>query len=129
MYNRNAAFDFKTLEERKFKREGKIVRLPSKEARRKEKLRAQKIILNSIFSAFFGVVMGVSGFIAGQARLTEVVDKYSKASKQLEECKSANTGLEMKLKEICGSVDKSEFNENSRIELVKVHKDNIAEIK
>ncbi len=129
MYNRNAAFDFKTLEEKKFKREGKVIKLPNREARKKEKLRAQKIILTSVFSAFFGVVIGVSGFIAGQARLTEVVDKYSKASKQLEECKSANTGLEMKLKELSGYSDKSEFSGNSRIELVKVHKENIAEIK
>lgn len=127
MYNKNAAFDFKTLEERKVKR-GNIVVLPGRRARQHEKSKNRKIILTSAFSIFFGVALGVSGFIVGQAKLTEITDAYSKASKQLEECKSTNTGLEMKLKELDGGSASVGFSENSTVEIVKVHKNDIARI-
>ena len=85
MYNRNAAYDFKTLEKKKVVKKGKILELPKKSSRSKENLKNQKAILTGLFSSFLVLSLGVSGFIMGQAKLTEVTDKYSKASKQLEE--------------------------------------------
>lgn len=128
MYNRNAAYDFKTLEKKKVVKRGKILELPKKSSRSKENLKNQKAILTGLFSSFLVLSLGVSGFIMGQAKLTEVTDKYSKASKQLEECKSANTGLEMKLKEICENSETSGFLRNDSVEVVKVHKGDVAKI-
>ncbi len=128
MYNRNAAYDFGTLEKKNIVKKEKILELPGKSSRRKENLKNQKAILTGLFSSFLVVSLGISGFIMGQAKLTEVTDKYSKASKQLEECKSANTGLEMKLKEICENSETSGFLKNDSIEVVKVHKGDVAKI-
>lgn len=127
VYDRNMAFDFGALEERKVKK-GKIFRLPNEESRRKEKLKNQKSLLVGVFSLFFVAALGVSGFIMGQAKLTEVTDKYSKASKQLQECQSMNTGLEMKLKEVSNISKSSNLSKESSVEIVKIHKGDTARI-
>lgn len=127
VYDRNMAFDFGALEERKVKK-GKIFRLPNEESRRKEKLKNQKSLLVGVFSLFFVTALGVSGFIMGQAKLTEVTDKYSKASKQLQECQSVNTGLEMKLKEVSNISKSSNLSKESSVEIVKIHKGDTARI-
>ncbi len=127
MYDRNIAFDFGALEEKKL-RKSKIFRLPNKESRRKERLKNQKSLLTGIFSVFFVTALGISGFIMGQAKLTEVTDKYSKASKQLQECQSVNTGLEMKLKEVSNISKSSNLNKESSVEIVKIHKGDAAKI-
>lgn len=102
MYNRNEAYDFKTLEERELKR-GKIVKLPGKKLRRKEKLKAQKMLFISTFSIFLVTAVCVSAFVLGQAKLTELTDKAAKASIELEQCQSLNTQLKMKLEAIQSS--------------------------
>ncbi len=127
MYDRNIAFDFGALEERKVKK-GKVFELPNEESRRKERLKSQKFLLTGIFSIFFVTALGISGFIMGQAKLTEVTDKYSKASKQLQECQSVNTGLEMKLKEISNISKSSNLSKDSSVEIVKIHKGDTAKI-
>ncbi len=127
MYDRNIAFDFGALEERKVKK-GKVFELPNEESRRKERLKSQKFLLTGIFSVFFVTALGISGFIMGQAKLTEVTDKYSKASKQLQECQSVNTGLEMKLKEISNISKSSNLSKDSSVEIVKIHKGDTAKI-
>lgn len=127
MYDRNIAFDFGALEERKVKK-GKVFELPNEESRRKERLKNQKFLLTGIFSIFFVTALGISGFIMGQAKLTEVTDKYSKASKQLQECQSVNTGLEMKLKEISNISKSSNLSKDSSVEIVKIHKGDTAKI-
>lgn len=127
MYDRNIAFDFGALEERKVKK-GKVFELPNEESRRKERLKSQKFLLTGIFSVFFVTALGISGFIMGQAKLTEVTDKYSKASKQLQECQSVNTGLEMKLKEISNISKSSNLSKESSVEVVKIHKGDTAKI-
>lgn len=127
VYDRNMAFDFGALEERKVKK-SKIFRLPNEESRRKEKLKSQRSLLVGVFSLFFVTALGVSGFIMGQAKLTEVTDKYSKASKQLQECQSVNTGLEMKLKEVSNISKSSNLSKESSVEIVKIHKGDTARI-
>ncbi len=100
MYDRNAAsivFDFKNLEEKKLK-PGKLVRLPGKKARQKEKARIQKMFLASVFSVFLLAAVCVSGFVLGQVKLTEVSDAAHKASVELNKYKSTNTQLFMELK-------------------------------
>lgn len=98
MYNKNAAYDFGALEEKK-SRSGQIISLPGKKARREEKLRARKMFIISVFSVFTMSAAGVSAFVLGQAGLTEYTDKTVKASKELEQCQSVGTQLAVKLKE------------------------------
>lgn len=93
MYNRNAAYDFGNLDEQK---RGKVVRLPKRRSKLNEKLKTKKRILVSLFSAFLVSAIGVSAFIMGQVKLTEVTDKVGRASKELEECESLNMQLSMK---------------------------------
>ena len=95
MYNRNAAYDFGALERQQ--RRGRIVELPSRRARRKEKLKAKRVILMAAFSVFMASAAAVSGFVMGQVRLTEITDQTEKASKVLDECESSNTQLRMEL--------------------------------
>ena len=129
MYNRNEAYDFKALEERELKR-GKIVKLPGSRLRRKEKLKAQKILFISTFSIFLVTALCVSGFVLGQAKLTEFTDKAAKASVELEQCQSLNTQLRMKLETIQSSDSNCSFkNKNDcAVEIIKVHNGDTAKI-
>ncbi len=124
MYNRNAAFDFEAFEQRKVKK-AKIFRLPDKEARQRQRVRAKRQLTLSLFSAFFIGAIGISSFVMGQVKLTEVSDQSIKASKELEQCKSVNTQLSVKLKaEAAKNVAQS--TKDSPVEIVKVHKGDIA---
>ncbi len=122
MYNRNEAYDFKMLEEREVKR-GKVVRLPGNKIKRREKIKAQKMLLGSAFSVFLVTAICISGFILGQAKLTEFTDKASKASIELEQCQSLNTQLRMKLESVQSSANNCGFKNKSdnAVEIVRVH--------
>lgn len=129
MYNRNEAYDFKALEERELKR-GKVVKLPGNKIRRREKLKAQKMLLVSTFSIFLITAGCVSAFVLGQAKLTEFTDQASKASTELKQCQSLNTQLKMKLEGMQSSHNNGGFKDknNSSVEIVKIHKGDTAKI-
>ncbi len=129
MYNRNEAYDFKTLREKETKK-GKVFRLPGNKARRKERIKAQKMLLVSTFSIFLVTAMCISGFVLGQARLTEFTDKAFKASRELEEYQSINTQLSMKLEAAKSSDDNRGLkNKNDcTVELVRIPKGDAAKI-
>lgn len=95
MYNRNAAYDFGVLEEHK--KHGRVVKLPGQRARQKERLKSQRKVLAGLFSMFLVVAGGVSAFVMGQVKLTEVTDQTEKAAKELDECESSNMQLRMQL--------------------------------
>lgn len=129
MYNRNEAYDFRTLEERELKR-GRIVKLPGSKKRRREKIKAQKMLLVSIFSVLLSSAFCVSAFVFGQAGLTEFTDKAHKASIELKESQSANTHLRMKLEALQSSRSNGGFKDKneSAVEIVKVHSGDTAKI-
>ncbi len=124
MYNRNAAYDFGALEERKRKK-SKVLRFPNKQKILKSRSRAQKSLLTGVFSLFLISAAGVSAFIAGQVRLTEVTDKTEKAYKELEQCKSINTELEMKLesKKMDSQLEGAKSSHVAQTEIVKIPKE------
>ncbi|MBR2734760.1 MAG: hypothetical protein IKE05_01030 [Clostridia bacterium] len=124
MYNRNAAYDFRTLERQK--RSAQIVELPGRRARRKEKLKAKRTLLTAVFSVFMVSAMVVSGFVMGQVKLTEITDQTEKASRVLDERESSNTQLRMELesKNTAGSFAKDSVHN----EVVKISKENLTEV-
>lgn len=125
MYNRNnAAFNFEVVEEQRKVRKARIVRLPSKKARKVAKLKSQRMLLASAFSIFCVCALGVSGFIMGQAQLTEIVDKSGKAARELEQIQSLNTQLSVKLKSLNST--NSFAKSDTPVEIVKVHKGDLA---
>ena len=122
MYNRNnAAFNYEVVEEQ---RKARIYELPSKKARKAAKLKSQKMFMVGVFSVFCACALGFSGFLLGQAELTEVTDKSCKASRELEQIQSLNTQLAVKLKSL--SVANSFEKNGTPVEIVKVHKGDVA---
>lgn len=122
MYNRNsAAFNYEVVEEQ---RKARIYELPSRKARKAAKLKSQKMFMVGVFSVFCTCALGVSGFLLGQAQLTEVTDKSCKAARELEQIQSLNTQLAVKLKSL--SVANSFEKNDTPIEIVKVHKGDAA---
>ena len=102
MHNRNsAALDYRVAKERK---KARIIRLPGKKARKLSNLRAQRMLMLGVFSVFCTCALGVSGFVMGQAKLTELTDKSCTACRELEQIQSLNTQLSSKLKSIGASI-------------------------
>ncbi|MDO4200065.1 MAG: hypothetical protein Q4D57_04870 [Clostridia bacterium] len=124
MYNRNAAYDFGALE--KPKRRGQIVELPSRAARRKERLKTKRKILTGVFSVFMIAAAAVSTFILGQVKLTEITDQTEKAEKVLGARECENTELHM-AKESQGA-EKALSNDSVHNEIVKIPKEELKEI-
>lgn len=118
MYNKNAAFDINMIP-KKSRKSAQIFELPNGRERKQQKIRSMKMAVYSAFSVFFASAMGVSVFIFGQARLTEFTDKVSKASKQLEQCKSENTALMLSAGSYSLLNDSENF-DSSNVEIVKV---------
>ena len=95
-----------------------------KEARKAAKLKSQKMFMVGVFSVFCTCALGFSGFLLGQAELTELTDKSCKASRELEQIQSLNTQLAVKLKSL--SVANSFEKNDVPVEIVKVHKGDVA---
>lgn len=122
MYNRNAAYDFGALE--KHKKRGQVVRLPG--ARKRESLKSKRKVLVGMFSLFLMIAVGVSTFVMGQVKLTEVTDKTEKANKELEQCESLNMQLRMQLES--QNIDKIKNSEPQQTEIVRIPKEVVSEV-
>ena len=98
---RNTAYDISVFEERKYIDEIKnnIVELPERNAKINKKNKSN--VITVLFTALtFSLSVAIVGTILfNQVQLTEITDKMSKVEKQLEESKSENTQLQMKVKE------------------------------
>ena len=131
MYNKNAAYDFNLQEQtqRESKRRGEVIKLPGQKERRLQKVLMQKIFVGSAFSLFLVAAASVSVFVFGQAKLTELTDQLSKAKKELDDCKSVNGGLNMKLESIKNSDNYNSLALHDNVEIVKVHRNDVAYIK
>ena len=98
---RNTAYDISVFEERKYidERKNNIVELPERNAKINKKNKSN--VITVLFTALtFSLSVAIVGTILfNQVQLTEITDKMSKVEKQLEESKSENTQLQMKVKE------------------------------
>lgn len=98
---RNTAYDISVFEERKYidERKNNIVKLPERNAKINKKNKSN--VITVLFTALtFSLSVAIVGTILfNQVQLTEITDKMSKVEKQLEESKSENTQLQMKVKE------------------------------
>ena len=72
---------------------------------------------------------GVSTFIVGQAKLTEVTDKFEKAEKELKQCESVGAQLSLK---IASQGSNNAFDGSGSgpetTEIVKIPKESISEV-
>lgn len=98
---RNTSYDISVFEERKYidERKNNIVELPERNAKINKKNKSN--VITVLFTALtFSLSVAIVGTILfNQVQLTEITDKMSKVEKQLEESKSENTQLQMKVKE------------------------------
>ena len=98
---RNTAYDISVFEERKYidERKNNIVELPERNAKINKKNKSNVITVLYTALTFSLSVAIVGTILFNQVQLTEITDKMSKVEKQLEESKSENTQLQMKVKE------------------------------
>ena len=98
---RNTAYDISIFEEREHiaKRKNNILELPEKNANvnKKNKLNVMAVLFTVLTFSLSVAIVGAILF--NQVQLTEITDKTNKLEKQLEESKSENTQLQMKVKE------------------------------
>lgn len=98
---KNMAYDMSLFEERKYAipEKDNILKLPKKRIRtnKKSKLNIMTVLF-SVFTFFFGVAI-IGTILFNQVQLTEIADKTNQVMKQLEETRSENTQLQMKVKE------------------------------
>lgn len=128
MYNRNAAYDFGNLEEQR-RKIGKVVRLPKRHYNSKGKLKTRKQFLVAVFSCFLVAMAGVSTFIVGQAKLTEVTDKSEKAEKELKQCESVGAQLSLKIaSQGSNNAFDGSGSGSETTEIVKIPKESISEV-
>ncbi len=98
---RNTAYDISIFEERKHiaERKNNILELPEKNSKLNKKNKSNMMdVLFTALTFSFGVAI-VGTILFNQVQLTEITDKTNKVEKQLEESKSENTQLQMKVKE------------------------------
>lgn len=100
MYNNNAVYDFSVFEEQKRARKAQVFELPSVETRRKNKQFEKLKFYGKCLSLLLTSATVISGFLFGQAKLVEYNSIISNKSAELEEFKSRNKQLEMKLNEV-----------------------------
>lgn len=101
MGQRNTAYDISIFEEREYvqKRDGNIVKLPNKKNKvnKKKKLNVMTVLFTAVTFSISIAVFGT--MLSNQVQLTEIADRTNRIEKQLEESKSENTQLQMKVKE------------------------------
>lgn len=98
---RNTAYDISIFEERKHiaERKNNILELPDKKASVNKKNKSNVMAVLFTVLTFSLSVAIVGAILFNQVQLTEITDKTNKVEKQLEESKSENTQLQMKVKE------------------------------
>lgn len=96
---KNLAYDMSLFEERKYIDEKKdnILILPKKKVKINRKNKLRTMLVAAVTFSFSVAIVGAILF--NQAQLAEFTDKTNQLSKQLEECRSENTQLQMKIKE------------------------------
>lgn len=98
---KNTAYDISIFEEHEYKniKKDNILEIPRKRVRGNKinKINIKTVLFSGLTFSFGVAVIGAILF--NQVQLTEITEATSKAEKLLEESKSENTQLQMKLKE------------------------------
>ena len=127
MYNGNAVYNFEAFEDKSRKQKTKIYNLPDinsrKIAKNKQKLKAYL----GCFSVVLSLGCAIGGLLFGQAKLVEYNSKISATTCELEEIKSRNQQLEIKLGAFCNS--KENLKDDKCVEIITVASGDRAEIK
>ncbi|MDR1627999.1 MAG: hypothetical protein LBR79_04425 [Oscillospiraceae bacterium] len=96
MYNINSAYDFSAFEERKVRKQERIIKFPHKKRKKRAELRAKMALGMSFLSIFLVAASVCTFFIYGQVMLTELTEEIETVSKKLTESESIYTQLKMK---------------------------------
>ena len=127
MYNRNAAYDFTPLKKEEHSN-GKVLNLPSKSQRKRQKNKALKMLMGSVFSIFLVSASFGFLFVFEQSKFAESIDKVAKASKELEQIQSENTSMSLDKKSLNASQDYKDL-ESAKVEIVKITGEELAAVK
>lgn len=93
----NFAYNFEVFEEKKSKKLASVVFLPDKKQRLELKKREKFLFWFKSIVSVFGIAMTIGGLVFGQAIVSECTHQVSVYTKELEESKSRNDQLEMRL--------------------------------
>ena len=100
---KNVAYDISLFEERKIaidpQKQDNIVKLPRNRVGARQHGKFNPVALLLPVVAFSLSVAVIGAIIFSQVQLTETTDQINKVTKQLEECTSESTQLQMKIKE------------------------------
>ena len=128
MYDNNAVYDFSVFEEQRKIKKAQIFELPSVETRRKNKQFEKLKFYGKCLSLLLTSATVVGGFLFGQAKLVEYKSVISNKSAELEEFKSRNKQLEMKLNEITAPKSMSNDQTSQFVETVTISSGDKAQI-
>ena len=119
-------YDFQIFE--KPIKEAKVYELPSIKQRRKSK-RVEKLkFYTRCFSFILSSALMVGGFLFGQAKLVECNSKVAVANRELEESKSKNDQLEIKLNSEIANKDFANKDLKQCVEMVTISSGDKAKI-
>ena len=105
----------------------RVYSLPDLESRRKKKRKEKLRLYLKCFSVVFASGAAVGGILFGQARLVEYNSQIAACTCELEEIKSTNEQLEIKLSAI--NTSKESYNKDKCVEIITVAAGDKAEIK
>ncbi len=118
MYNNSAVYDFNIFKEETQK--AKIYELPSFEARKRKRNSEKFKFCAKCLSLLLTSAVAFGGFLLGQAKLTEYGFMIDKKSAELQEFKSENKQLQMRL-DAANSFDNISVNNgNSCVEPITI---------
>jgi len=128
---KNVAYNFEVFEEPKRKKSARVINLPADELRAKKQSREKLLLLTKSFCILIASGMVVGSFIFGQANLTEYTHQISISLKELEDLKSRNAQLNIRLvsKEIDSGECSNSLKERNSVEMVNIDAGDKAEIK
>lgn len=107
MYSRNSAYDFAAFEERKVKKQRKVIKFPHQKQKKRVQLRAKMALGVSFLSIFLSSASICTFFIYGQVVLSELTEQTNQISTKLTESESIHTQLKMK-KEAMNSLNSTQ---------------------
>lgn len=128
---KDVAYNFEVFEEPKKKKSSQVINLPAGELRAKRQSKEKLLLLTKRFCILIASGIAVGGFVFGQAKLTEYTHQISVSLKELEDLKSRNAQLSIKLvsEEIDSGKCSNSLKERSSVEIVNIDAGDKAEIK
>ena len=126
MYNNSAMYDFEIFE--KPIEKAKVYELPSVNERRSKKHAEKLKFYTRCFSLILTSAVMVGGFLFGQAKLVECNSKVAVSSRELDELKSKNEQLGIKLNSANANKNFSNKDVEECVEMVEISSGDKAKI-